>query len=529
MEEKQPMNDDDNSKHNRQRNGFPHVSDALETEKEKKERIISVHIVYFTMFLISLGFSIILTGVWPYLKDLDPTASKEFMGYIVAANPFAQMIFAPIVGLWSNKLNSIRLPLLTTLLLFAFASAMYASLELFPSHHKYWMLAARFLVGVSSANIAACRSYVSAATKMSERTRAVSMISLAQVLGFIIGPALQAAVVKLGDDGYWLIDGKLKLNMYTASGWINFFMALINVILFLPCFFKEHKIASKEAMAKHGTKSEKETWKQHKLDYVSCWTLIVAFFILVFIFMLLETLGTPLTMDMFAWTKAEALYYMGILMSVGGLISVICFSLINPLCKYFAEHKVMIWCGFLFMVFGPALMLPLGGSPPLIYDDSIIMNGTVCDMIDYGFNTSLFIGQNCNSTELVGCPASQTWCQTTPAITLTQFIISFLFVVFGYPIAVTLIQTIFSKLLGPRPQGVWMGFLTGAGCLSRVMGPVFVTYVYVEFGIIWTFSMTLAMMLACMIWLIYSQERFIIKDVKISTENAVGKTKMTLK
>lgn len=68
------------------------------------------------------------------------------------------------------------------------------------------------------ANVAACRSYLSAATKYSERTKAVSMISLAQVLGFVIGPAIQAAVVPLGDEGVWLVTHKLKLNMYTATG-----------------------------------------------------------------------------------------------------------------------------------------------------------------------------------------------------------------------------------------------------------------------------------------------------------------------
>ncbi|KAJ8979452.1 hypothetical protein NQ317_006766 [Molorchus minor] len=69
--------------------------DNLETPQQYKERWRSIYIIYFTMFLISLGFSIIVTGVWPYLDKLDPTAGKEFMGFIVAANPFAQMIFSP--------------------------------------------------------------------------------------------------------------------------------------------------------------------------------------------------------------------------------------------------------------------------------------------------------------------------------------------------------------------------------------------------------------------------------------------------
>lgn len=72
------------------------------------------------------------------------------MGYIVAANPFAQMIFSPLVGWWSNKLGSIRLPLLVSIGIFTIASATYSSLEIFDSYRKYWMLWSRFLVGVSS-------------------------------------------------------------------------------------------------------------------------------------------------------------------------------------------------------------------------------------------------------------------------------------------------------------------------------------------------------------------------------------------
>lgn len=117
----------------------------------------------------------------------------------------------------------------------------------------------------------------------------MSMVSLAQVLGFVVGPALQAAVVPIGDEGVWLIKGKLKLDMYTAAGWINVIMGVLNFCMFLPFVFKEHRIAAKEAMMRHGKESEEAAWKALKPDYISSWTLIIAFFVLVFNFMLLET------------------------------------------------------------------------------------------------------------------------------------------------------------------------------------------------------------------------------------------------
>lgn len=47
------------------------VEDALETAQERRQRWRSVYVIYFTMFQMSLGFSIVLTGVWPYLDKVN--------------------------------------------------------------------------------------------------------------------------------------------------------------------------------------------------------------------------------------------------------------------------------------------------------------------------------------------------------------------------------------------------------------------------------------------------------------------------
>lgn len=62
--------------------------DDLETEQDYNERWRSIYIIYFTMFLISLGFSIILTGVWPYLdkvidKSYFVTICTQFFFFFV--------------------------------------------------------------------------------------------------------------------------------------------------------------------------------------------------------------------------------------------------------------------------------------------------------------------------------------------------------------------------------------------------------------------------------------------------------------
>ena len=47
------------------------ITKSLETAAEKRERTISLIIVYFTLFLQSLGLAIAMTGVWPFLDKVS--------------------------------------------------------------------------------------------------------------------------------------------------------------------------------------------------------------------------------------------------------------------------------------------------------------------------------------------------------------------------------------------------------------------------------------------------------------------------
>ncbi|KAK7084419.1 Major facilitator superfamily domain-containing protein 8, partial [Halocaridina rubra] len=83
---------------------------------------------------------------------------------------------------------------LLTVFMFIVGNALYAILSVFGYAARAVMVFSRFLVGVSSANIAIIRSYVASSTTTQERTTAVSLTSAAQGLGFIIGPAIQTGL-----------------------------------------------------------------------------------------------------------------------------------------------------------------------------------------------------------------------------------------------------------------------------------------------------------------------------------------------
>lgn len=285
---------------------------------------------------------------------------------------------------------------------------------------KYWMLFVRLLMGAASANIAVCRSYIAAATKVDERTFALSMASLAQVAGFIVGPLLQALFTMLGE-GFIIFD-TFPLSMYTAPGWVNVVLGIVNMIIFLPQFFSDHNIAVREQMMIQGKNSVKEIRNSTKIDYVVTFSLIFAYFIVSFNLVILESLGTPLTMDQFAFTKEDTLYYNGILVGIGALISCVIFCLLPRICRILKEIDILIWGGLLIMALGKFVYIPFRTDiAQLTYGERnyTMANGTLGVYAE-------------NDTALLGCPVrEQEWCEWTPRLGIPEFVVGYFMGVIG--------------------------------------------------------------------------------------------------
>ena len=303
--------------------------------------------------------------------------------------------------------------------MFCVSSGLYSSLELIGSDVKVWMLIVRFFMGAASGNVAVCRSYIAAATKIDERTFALSMASLAQVAGFIVGPLLQAAFTLLGE-GVKIFD-YFPFSMYTAPGWVNVFFGIINMVIFLPRFFKDHNIAIREQMMIQGKKDAKETWKSTKVDYLLACSLIFAYFIVAFNLVILESLGTPLSMDQFAFTKKETLKWNGILVGIGAFISCVIFCLLPKICRIVKEIDILIWGGLLIMTVGKFVYIPFRTEIPQL---SFGRNYTLAN------GTMGYYEEDHNMT--LGCPVrDQPWCEWTPRLGIPEFVIGYFMGVIG--------------------------------------------------------------------------------------------------
>ena len=255
----------------------------------------------------------------------------------------------------------------------------------------------------------------------------------------------------------------------------------------------------------------------------------MAFFFVLFIYVLLETLAEPFVTDQYAVDDDFAMVAVGLALVIGGILSTGMYVATTKLAKKYDERKIMIILGMIPIVVGTFLYLPFGNTDIIMSECENITEFTTTTLNPDGYIGSAYlhseltqehndeydffyrslrtsgVTQNCT----LGCPPEQEWCNNVPMIPVTQLCIAYIITILGYPVVQALAQTIFSKMLGPKPQGLWMGILTGVGSLSRIAGPVFVSYVYTDYGTYWTFGTLAIGMLFSLIELLFLYKRLI--------------------
>jgi multidrug resistance protein len=140
-----------------------------------------------------IGFGIAMP-ILPFLVS-DYGAGEDsgiWVGLLLSGYAAAQFVFAPLWGRLSDRVGRRPVMLATiagtalSLLLFALASSLTA------------LLATRILAGAFAANVSVASAYVADATDESERTRWMGLIGAAFGIGFLLGPAIAAALAPLG-------------------------------------------------------------------------------------------------------------------------------------------------------------------------------------------------------------------------------------------------------------------------------------------------------------------------------------------
>lgn len=211
---------------------------------------------------------------------------KTFLSVLFAAPPAGQLIFSPLIGWCSNRLSSIRVPFVILTGLFIFGHILYSTIELVcMPYRRYSLLLSRFVFGIATSINTLNRAFISTATKLSERTPAISMSSLAQTLGLAVGPMIQSMLSIVGTDGFMWYG--LRFNMYTLGGWICALVGVVYIVFLNPSWFVHRTIAAREAMKSTGCSVVKDTLEP--VQQFSIWAIMISYGVLMFFYVSFQT------------------------------------------------------------------------------------------------------------------------------------------------------------------------------------------------------------------------------------------------
>ncbi|RUS85196.1 hypothetical protein EGW08_007022, partial [Elysia chlorotica] len=441
----------------------------------KQGRWRSIRIIYTVVFLNAICFTMLLPSLWTYLQVLDPGASTSQLGWTVAAFSLGQLIASPIFGAWANMRRSHKEPTAFSFSLAALSYSFYAYLESIPGPKNYYMIAARCMLGLSAGNVAVWRSYVASATTLKERTVTMANVNICASAGFVLGPILQAAFVPISYPGPMEKDF-LHVNMYTIPGLAASVFSSISALLIL-IVFKEHRIKDEPGTeAAHveflPSQSKTSTNVPNNSSFL-------------FYF---PRLTTPLIMHNFAWNKSKATFIQGMVTGGISILAIFIYFVVKALSKRVSE-RALLMTGFLFTAAACFVFVPFGQElPPRGLAREIVDLPTMAPFSSTElFTTPGYVDTTPkDSRESEGCPWNLSWCAHVPVLHLAQYAVGTLLYGVGYPLCHVLTFTIFSKVLGSKPQASnfrsLMGIFAASGSLAGITGPVLISHVYDQWG-----------------------------------------------
>ncbi|UJR26170.1 hypothetical protein I4U23_007514 [Adineta vaga] len=463
-------------------------SSSSVNEATKKQRFRAIRICYFGMFVSSIVFSITVSSLWPFLQIIDTSAEATFLGWLVAAFSIGQLIASPIIGYVANRTDNNKMPLVASTALIVVSNILYAYVQSINNvglSNKWWLMLSRFIMGIGAANSTIMRSYSSSATTLSERTAVMANLSAYQGVGFILGPLIQALFAFLGYPGP-VHKSWLYLNIYTAPAFFSALTAGVNLVLFLVSFHDVRTVSPSRKSISNSTsnktvQSKAESRERHdqSMAIVCC---LYMFFVAYLTFTNYETIASPLSIDMYAWSKEQSTRNNGYLLGALGCMSVVVLIVTKLLAKRLQDRLLML-IGLIICFLGYFVFLPWGSDYPSIQIATLPSSTTT---IRPSSNTSAPPLRTTTTTvadsDDKGCPLDYQWCYYIPRVQLWQYIAASIIITTGFSICNVICYSIFSKKLGDRPQGTMMGIFTSAGSLARAFGPIAVGFLYKHWG-----------------------------------------------
>ena len=217
-----------------------------------------------------------------------------------------------------------------------------------------------------------------------------------------------------------------------------------------------------------------------------------------------ESLGTIIVSEEYALSASKSLFYSTLLVSISGVAGSIGMLIFGKFVHgKFDERKLLLSSALIPIAIALLLDIPMGSNTMPTHNCSAGQNYSVghylkhplsivsntqtifkSNLTVYNFELNKISSSNDSTDNCLGCPVLvQPWCSYTPQLMPAQIIVLYTLSMIYFTIGLSIVMSIFAKVLGPSPLGVWMSLPSIASCFTRFLGSLWLVAVYQHLGI----------------------------------------------
>lgn len=283
--------------------------------------------IIFIVFVDLMGLTIIIPVLPYYAFAYD--AGPAVIGLIGATYPTLQLLGGPILSSLSDRYG--RKPILALAQIGTFLSLLILGFS-----NALWMVFfARFLDGLTGANLPTVQAAISDSTTPKTRSQGLGLIGAAFGLGFIFGPALSGVALAATN------------NNYSAPAFMAAGFALLSVLL-TTFVFKETLPPEKRGQNTTNNRAFSLRRMAEGVREPSTGILLILSFVLQFVFGAFQVMFAPfilIKLGLSSTGSAVAFVFIGL------ILVIVQAGLIRPLTERFGERTLMI-TGFVLVSLG---------------------------------------------------------------------------------------------------------------------------------------------------------------------------------
>ncbi len=168
----------------------------------------AIFFIFLTVLIDIIGMAVIIPVMPTLIEELiggDISEASHYGSLLMVSYAIMQFIFSPIMGGLSDKFG--RRPVLLLSLLGMCIN--YVLLIFAPTFG--WLLAGRFLSGISGASLTTANAYIADVSTPEKRTQNFGLVGVAFGLGFIIGPVIGGVAADYSSRAPFIVSAAITL------------------------------------------------------------------------------------------------------------------------------------------------------------------------------------------------------------------------------------------------------------------------------------------------------------------------------